>query len=194
MKKYLFVLIAIVTINSYSFGQLQRQAVGIRMGDPFGLTYKVYLKNNSAIEWNAGIAFRNSNYYQKSFERDNPGLNYIDHNVDFAWALQGRFLKHYPFPDEIDVYGLSWFWGFGGQYRMAMVEYAYQSQAEAGVVNKLNEINYDLGMEILAGSEYEIPKVPLNAFIEFGLFTEIVDDPMRVRFQSAIGVRYILKQ
>lgn len=158
------------------------------------MTYKVYLRNNSAIEWNVGVAFGNSNYYKKSFDRNYPGLNYIDHNVDFTWALQGRFLKHYPFPDEIDVYGLTWFWGFGGQYRMAWIDYTYESQGETGVFYKMDDINYDLGMEIITGSEYEIPQVPLNAFIELGLFVEIVDDPVRVRFQGAIGIRYILKK
>jgi hypothetical protein len=194
MKKILLLLIFLGLAATETYSQRKVQSVGLRIGDPFGVTYKVYMRNKSAIEWNAGIAFSgwNSNYYRKSFQRDNSGLYYFNHNIDFVWAIQGRFLKHYRFPDEIDFNGLTWFWGFGGQYRMASLEYAYQTQPEMGEIFKMDEINYDLGMELLAGSEYKIPEVPLNAFIEFGLFGEIVDDPVRVRFQGAIGIRYIL--
>ncbi|MFC2123727.1 hypothetical protein ACFLU5_02860 [Bacteroidota bacterium] len=195
MKRFLLIFIFTGAIFPNAFSQRQTQSIGLRIGDPFGFTYKVYMRNHSAIEWNAGIAFNNwnSRYYRKSFERDNPGLYYYGHNVDFAWALQGRFLKHYRFPDEADVRGLTWFWGFGGQYRMATIEYIYQTQLGVGEIFKRNEINYDLGLEILAGSEYEIPEVPLIAFLELGLFGEIVDDPVKVRFQTAIGIRYIFK-
>lgn len=181
------------SIVSVSYSQPKDQSIGLRFGDPFGITYKLYMRNQTAIEWNAGTAFGGSKYYRKSFDRKNPGLYYYDHNVEFVWALQGRFLKHHSFPGEADVRGLSWFWGFGGQYRMATIAYFYQTQPGVGEIFRRNEINFDLGMDILAGSEYEIPEIPLNAYFELGIFGEIVDDPFRIRFQGAIGIRYILK-
>jgi len=85
--------------------------VGLRLGDPFGITYKNYRDANTAVEFILGASGTNwhTSYYRKSFDRISKFDNFLydGHRVDYAIALNGRFLWQQNFNEDID--GFKWY-------------------------------------------------------------------------------------
>lgn len=170
----------------------QHQGIGIRLGDPSGITYKKYFRNSHAIEFgigSTGPAWHDS-YYRNSFKSRNifDGYDYRSHRVASVLYLQGRYLLHYPI-DVRDLEGRwDWYWGVGGVMKFAKVRYRYRdgdpSFEETGTYNDI-----DFGPEGIIGTEYTFEDVPLTVFAEVSLMLEIVD---RVTLQpfGAAGLRY----
>lgn len=174
--------------------QNNNQGVGLRIGDPLGITYKVYVDDKAALEFVLGSVSRNSHeaYYKDTFRKKDKYDDYLysDHDVDMTIALMGRYLIHESFPANVDG-RLDWYYGGGVQLRISKIDYQYFD--EMSVIQSDNFTNLDLGPEAILGVEYELSEYPIVGFGEVSLLMELIDRPFHFRFFGAIGVRYAFR-
>ncbi|TRX48895.1 hypothetical protein FNH22_28070 [Fulvivirga sp. M361] len=191
LVKAIVCLIGFGFISSSAFSQRFDQGVGLRIGDAFGISYKIYGQRNTAFEFGIGTTSRNRHgaYYRDKFKNINDfdGLRYADHDVNYTLALQGRYLLHYAFPANVEG-RLDWYWGVGAQMRLSGLEYSYFN--ESSIIGSDDKTNFDLGPEGILGVEYELQDYPVVSFAEVSLLAELVDQPFKMRIFGAIGVRY----
>lgn len=171
----------------------QDRGIGLRIGDPTGISYKKYLPRHKAIELGVGtstIGWHHA-YYRNAFrdlDKFEP-YEYRDHHVTSTLYLQAKYLLQYDIPVEGMVGRLAWYWGVGALLKVAKVEYRYD---EDGGPENLRELHtdIDIGPEGILGMEYTFDDVPLTVFGDISLLIEIVDRPGIPRGFSAIGIRY----
>ncbi|MCF1752763.1 hypothetical protein [Mariniradius sediminis] len=174
----------------------QEPGIGLRMGEPFSITYKTFLDDNISIEGMFGSAGPNSaSYYRNTFENNRPGPNtfYIGHSTSNRWSMNFRMAYHEDITDMIGIgsgYLLAYA-GAGAQLRSVMVDYVYSQGTNPNVTFAEQRRNMDFGPEGFVGSEYYIEEIPLSVFAEFGLFMELVERFGHFRLQGAIGARYL---
>jgi len=172
----------------------QKQAIGLRIGDPIGITYKRYLPNNRAVEFGIGTASSgwNSYYYENSFKKASryDNYDYRGQKVRGTVYFQGRYLFHYNIPIEGMVGKLDWYWGAGAVLKVATIDYTYQSKTSPFNVERDTRTDIDFGPEGIAGMEYTFQDVPLSVFGEISLMLEFVDRPLTFRTFGAVGVRF----
>jgi hypothetical protein len=170
----------------------QHQGIGVRLGDPMGLTYKMYFRDKKAIEFGLGSASPgwHRNYYEKSFEaRDQyKDSRYRSHSVQSTIYLQGRYLLHHDIHIEGMEGKLDWYWGVGGLLKFSKVKYRFQN-VENALVESDTRNDVDFGPEGIGGMEYEFQDVPVTIFGEVSLMLELVDRPTLRPF-AGIGARY----
>jgi hypothetical protein len=194
MKKIGLSIIIIIASFASIFAQKKDNGIGIRLGEPMGVSYKRYLPDNRAIEVILGSAARgwSSSYYRNSFEHYSKydAYDYRSHKVKSLVYLQARYL----FQNNILIEGmpgkLDWYWGFGGLLKSAQVEYHYRNKIApfTNYVDKKNDI--DLGGEAILGMEYAFDNIPMSIFAEISLMVEFVDRPVAFRSFTGIGARY----
>jgi hypothetical protein len=189
MKKVIILLSLVIFCLS---SQAQNQGIGIRIGEPMGLTYKKYFGRTKALEVGLGSAALgwNNAYYRNSFDARNEfeDYDYRSHTVRSIVYLQGRYLLH----NEIYVQGMvgkwDWYWGLGGLLKFANVRYRFFDEAPPFAETEVyNDI--DFGPEGIAGMEYTFEDAPITAFGEVSLLLEVVDR-FTLRPFGALGVRY----
>src|SRR6478752_2004311 len=108
-------LIAIVLVAFCTVSNAQKHGIGLRLGDPMGITYKNYLNKTRSVEFILGSASQNWHwaYYERAFENysEYDNYRYVSHEVLSTLYLQGRYLLN----DEIRIDGmvgkLDWYWG-----------------------------------------------------------------------------------
>ncbi|MGK7396520.1 MAG: hypothetical protein ACNS62_18215 [Candidatus Cyclobacteriaceae bacterium M3_2C_046] len=192
MRKIFFIMIMLglsIAVQAQRYHRYDA-GIGLRIGDPFGISYKQYLDQGRALEINFGSTAPGlySSYFRDAY-RDISEFDdfvYEGHSINYALALQGRLLFHNQFPENID--GLEWYWGLGAQMQLVGVEYQYRLPNNR--IEYDNRVDIALGPDVILGTEYKIPDVPLAAFIDLNLFMELIDNPFRFRFQGGIGIRY----
>ncbi len=179
--------------------------IGVRLGDPSGITVKKYLPGN-ALEWSIGrtYVFSGREYYNDQF------LDwYYDHNfeyTDFQYlgyqayspvGIQFHYLFRYPIDriGEERVAGLEWYWGAGGQFRFQNYRYDYRYKPSGSnewmYTTGRKVTDFDFGADGVIGLEYKFMDVPIAVFIDGTLFMEVVDDPFHFWLQGAVGARYL---
>lgn len=170
----------------------QDRAIGLRLGDPTGITYKKYFGRTKAVEFGIGSAIPgwHNTYYRNSFNAHGPynGFAYRSHTVQSTLYLQGRYLLHY----DIYVQGMEgewdWYWGAGGLLKFSSVQYRFQNNEPP--FNESDTYNdVDFGPEGMVGMEYTFEGIPLTVFGELSLMLEIIDR-VTLRPFSGIGARY----
>ena len=177
----------------------QDWGVGVRLGDPSGLSVKRYTASH-AWEFSLGRTslFRNSDYYYKRYDNwyNDRNFNYREHQLvsyktSPAIGLQIHYLKH---RDVGGAEGLDWYYGFGGQVRTQSYAYTYRYKVENGpdwiVVNEERVTEVDLGLDGALGLEYTFSDAPLAVFLDATLFMEIFDNPFVFWPQLGLGIRY----
>jgi len=192
MKKY-FILLAFLFVGYLSFAQ--KQGIGLRLGDPVGLTYKKYLPRNHAFEFGIGGASPqwHRTYYQNSFDEYSQYDNYryIGHTVESTVYLQARYLFHYNIPVEGMEGKLDWYWGAGGMLKIAKIKYKYQDLENNPATRTDVKTDIDIGPEGILGLEYFFEDIPLTVFGEASLLVELADRPGSVRAFGGLGLRYM---
>ncbi len=201
MKKILLIVCFAISITTLA---QNKWGVGIRLGDPSGLTLKKYM-STTAIELNVGRThwFYSNNWYNKRFDKWYNGqkfgyndFQYIGYKVSTPIALQ----LHYLFRKDIkkiadnEINGLQYYLGFGGQVAFQKYNYDYRYKLK-GDPNWYYEtggrvIDFDLGVDGVAGLEYTFEEIPISLFLDVTLFMELANDPFLFHFQSGIGGRY----
>ena len=180
------------------------QGVGIKVGDPFAVTYKFYPNKNWAFTADAGKAASGlyNSYYRDLYNTYLPdsltqdeSLEYLAHKATTDWFLQAKFLYQWDV-DKISK-GLQLYTGLGWQWRSTTLEYdyLYQEVVEGVEVDsrfgKFTESRFTYGPVVVLGFEYAYFNLPISAFIEIEWFTDTLLDPGYQRFQGGVGLRYV---
>jgi len=190
MKRLAFLTMLIISTTAVA----QQQGIGLRLGDPMGVSYKKYFGRTHAIEFGIGSAPAgwHNGYYINSFERypryDN--YRYQNHTVQSTLYLQARYLFHYNIPVENMEGKLEWYWGGGALLKASQIQYRFQNREAPFTAGRdvINDI--DLGPEGIIGLEYTFQDTPLTVFGETSLFLEIANRPAFIRAFGGLGVRY----
>lgn len=194
MKKLLFLLL----ILGPFYAAAQQHQVGLRLGEPFAVTYKTDLDNRFSVEGMIGRGSPNSTaYYRRAFENNRPlsSAVYHGHSTSDAFSLNLRIAYNEDITSEFDITqgALIAYVGAGAQLRSVRANYVYftPNPAEEVVYRNESRTNIDFGPEGYLGSEYIFEDLPISVFGEVGLFLELVDRPGHLKLQGAIGVRYL---
>jgi hypothetical protein len=186
--------IALVLLACCTVSNAQKHAIGLRLGDPMGITYKNYLTKTRSVEFILGSASKNWHwdYYQNSFEDYSQFSNdrYISHQVLSTLYLQGRYLLNYDIQIDGMVGKLDWYWGLGALVKAAHVRYTFQDFSGNVPVESGTKYDIDFGPEGIIGLEYKFQNIPLSVFGEASLLIELADRPGAIRVFGAVGARY----
>ena len=172
----------------------QDRSIGLRLGDPTGITYKKYFGRTHAHAFEVGIGSAlygwHDNYHTNSFRAYGPydDFRYRSHSVMSTVYLQGRYLQHYNIYVQ-DLEGKwDWYWGAGAVLKYSKVRYHFQNDGPPfNDTDIYNDV--DFGPEGIAGMEYTFEEIPLTVFAEISVFLEIVDR-VTLRPLSGLGARY----
>lgn len=193
MKK--IIVLAWVVMAGPSVVWAQKQSVGLRVGDPIGVTYKRYTHTNKSVELIFGTAPTSwrRNYHKNSFYEYSKydGFTYRSHKLDNPVYLQARYLLHYDIPVEGMEGQLQWYWGLGGMLKFGKVEYRYHEGPPANNPRTDVRNTLDFGPDGIAGVEYTFEDIALNVFGEVSLLLEIADRPLTFQVFGAVGARFI---
>lgn len=193
MKKIFF--LSLVFMAGSSAAWAQEQSLGLRMGDPIGLTYKRYTQTNKAIEFILGTAPPSwrRNYYENSFNEYSKydGFTYRSHKLQNPVYLQARYLLHYHIPVEGMEGKLEWYWGLGGMLKFGKIEYQYNEGPPGNNPRTDTRSTVDFGPDGIGGVEYTFEDIPLNVFGEVSLLLEFADRPITIQIFGAVGARFI---
>lgn len=193
MKFRLFALVFLFPLMTFA----QERGVGIRIGEPFSITYKDFFDDYFSWEVMLGSGGVNGgNYYQRDFENNPPASNafYVSNSAKKGVSLHGRIAYHDDFTDMFDIsqgYLLGYV-GAGVQLRSTRITYTYtQGQVGSGAMMSEERSNIDFGPELYGGGEYYFDEVPISVFAEIGFFLELLDRVGHIKGQGGIGVRYL---
>lgn len=168
--------------------------IGLRLGDPLGLTAKKYLASGKALEFNLGSSgYYGFDYRNDFYDRDQfRDFDYLDYDRGNSISLQAHYLFQKDFPN---AEGLQWYWGFGPQLRFKSYEYYYRFRNYYGEweYGQDKVTNVDFGGDILIGLEYHISNAPVSLFADANLFLELFDNPFSFIGQGGLGIRYNFK-
>lgn len=175
--------------------------IGIKAGDPTGLSVKFY-QPKLAIEIVAGRPYYFSGryydddyYYDRFYKYDKyRGYYYDRYEATKPVALQVHFLKSKGTKTAKE---LNWYFGLGPQFRAYKVNYYYR-QYYGPKGNDYILVNdrytyYDLGVDGVIGLEYTFSDLPLSIFGDVNLFVELADDPLHLEPQGGLGIRFNIK-
>ncbi|GEO21713.1 hypothetical protein [Cyclobacterium qasimii] len=193
MKYALSLLLILFSFASYA----QQHQLGIRIGDPYGITYKTPVKDKFSFEAILGRGSQNSSqYYRRTFENNRPvsSARYFGHQVSGAFSLHARGIYEESFSDDFNISegDLTVYAGLGLQFRSVNIDYFYTTPNATPNTPEAIEsrTNMDFGPEVLLGTAYYFEDLPISVFLEVGFMTEIVDR-LHLKAQGAIGARYL---
>jgi len=167
--------------------------IGIKVGDPFAVTYKYYANKHFAVAADFGRAASGlySKYYSEVFYEFQPATSrYYSHKVKADWVAEAKVLYQVGI-DEISP-GLQLYVGLGWEVRNLKIKYDYFAQEDDISKNFNNE--YDRltqGAQGVFGIEYSYFKLPISAFMELEYYYDVVKDPGWQKTQGGVGLRYV---
>lgn len=167
----------------------QQWGIGLRAGDPTGLTVKRFM-GDKAWELNIGQTDVWGFDARREFDNDFNDYVYLDSRFNSAISLQVRYLAFKPIqidgPDK-----LSWYAGIGGQLRSVSVDYRYRYWVGGDRRERWEAVNdVDIGADLIGGLDFTFNDIPLSIFADINLFVELLDSPLFLRLQGGAGVRY----
>jgi hypothetical protein len=184
------VIVAILlTITSYSFGQ--NWGIGLKLGDPLGLSIKKY-NGNKAFELNIGRSYYwGSSYYNNYYLHDNrfknnAGYVYVLDSRSTPIAIQFRYLIH---KDIRALDGLQWYFGAGGQFRYQSLRYRYWDGVTLDYEYE-RATDYGIGLDGIIGAEYKFKDLPISIAADVNLYMEIINQPFLFLPQGGVTGRY----
>ncbi|MDN3686634.1 hypothetical protein [Cyclobacterium jeungdonense] len=179
-------------------GFAQEYEVGLRLGEPYGITFKTPIHQNYSAEVVIGRGSSNTiQYYRRSFENNRPVSSalYDGQQVSGAFSAQVRMAYEESLNGEFDITegNLIGYAGAGAQLRSVSVTYFYHTpnSGEGAADFRESRSNVDIGPEGFIGSAYYFETLPLGVFAELGLFMEVLDRFGHLKVQGAIGGRYV---
>jgi hypothetical protein len=181
--------------------QYPYQGIGIKLGDPFALTYKFYASKKFSVAIDAGKAASGlySKYHRDNFEgltqpdtlTTDQGIEYLGHIVNKEWVLEGKLLYQHDASKVLK--GLQWYIGGGWQWRNTDIQYEYLLDItfDETEINTINNTYLTMGPTAVIGIEYSYFTMPISAFMEIEWYTDLINDPGWQRFQGGVGLRII---
>lgn len=175
-------------------GGKRNYSLGVRVGDPYGITGKVYLKNRWGVEVILGRTFAalhnvaNKEAFDKLGNLSYDTTTYLGHEVKHSYVLAIRAAKHF----NIGGYtGLDWYAAAGVQGRYYQAHYVFQFSEDALTnVTSYDETIISAGPEVAIGIEFVIPYQPLGIFAEVGAFSDVLNGDLVPKFLGGLGFRY----
>jgi len=169
------------------------QGVGIKVGDPFAFTYKLYLSKyfSMGVDIGVGASFLYKKFYQSNFVNFEglDTLNYLGHSVKKDFDGQFRFMIHNPIES---IQGLDWYIGGGYQFKNTEVLYRYNDPANGfAMEQETRKSQFFYGPDAFLGVEYSNFQIPVSIFAEANMFFIIEANGLGPRFQAVAGIRYI---
>lgn len=178
------------------------QGIGIKLGDPFAITYKFYASKSLAFTIDAGKTANGlyNEYYRNAFMDYMPDsltaeedIQYLSHKVASNIFLEAKFL--YQWDANKISNGLHVYAGAGWQWRNGNIEYKYLYSDELNAGNSYTgsfiENRFTYGPVVVLGFEYAYFSIPISAFIEIEWFSDAALNPGYHRFQGGVGLRYV---
>ncbi len=177
----------IFNVNQYPY-----QGLGVKLGDPFAITYKLYPSRHWAFAADVGMTSSGlyNDYYKGLFKSYSPvdTLNYLSHKVTGDLYIETKFL--YQWDVEKISKGLQLYAGIGWQWRSTTLKYNYSYELGTKY-GTFTHSRFTYGPVLILGFEYAYFTWPVSAFIEVELFTDNMADPGYHRFQGGVGLRYV---
>lgn len=177
------------------------QGIGVKLGDPFALTYKLYPNKHWAFAIDAGKAASGlySEHHRENFGgntqvdtlNQQQGISYISHTVNSEWVIEAKLLLQKD--AENLTKGLQLYAGLGFQYRMLDIDYEYLLEINFtdNEIGKINVTDETMGPTAVVGFEYAYFDLPISAFLELEGYYDIASNPGWLRFQGGVGLRYV---
>lgn len=181
--------------NDYPF-----QGIGVKLGDPFAVTYKAFLSKSISIVMDVG---RVSSGLYNDFHLDNfqnelrpdtltgsAAIKYFGHSATKNGIFAAKLIYSYEISK---VNALRAYLGVGVQYRWSTIEYAFIRE----VPNDNNELgrfifeNTTSGAAGTLGIEYSHPSLPISSFFEFESYFDMARFPGWIRLSGGVGLRYL---
>ena len=178
-----------------------QQGIGVRLGDPSGITYKKY-SGDKALEFSIGRTyFIGKGYYNHQFYEwyatetfSYKDYVWVESKISLPIGMNVHYLIHEDwFAVEFD--GLQWYYGFGVQFRTQSYSHKYRYKVDGDPrwyyteTDKLTDI--DLGADGVIGAEYEFRKHPFRVYTDLTLFMGVIDSPFNFDLPWGIGGRYM---
>jgi hypothetical protein len=180
-------------------GQLKKdypyEALGIKLGDPFALTYKNYRTKDRAFSVEVGkpSASLYNRYFRSSFNslvpdsiRASGDFQYLGHKVVYDWVAEAKL--HYQWDARRISKGLQFYSGLGWQLRTTKILYEYRLET---TIHQLEEKRLPQGPVVNAGLEYANFSLPISAFIEMEWVMDVAFDKGYNRMMGGVGLRYV---
>jgi hypothetical protein len=204
MKTYsITFLLLLSALSAYS----QNWGIGVRAGDPTGLTVKKYM-GGKALEASIGrsYTFYGRGWYDNRFNTwyndqkfGYESYEYIGYKHSLPISIQVHYLLQKDLSKVADenIPGLDWYLGVGGQLRSQTYNYSYRYKFKGDpnwyYVSDKTVKDIDLGPDAVIGIEYTFDDLPISVFADVTLFMEVLDDPFLFWPQAGVGVRYNLE-
>lgn len=173
--------------------------IGIKLGDPFAVTYKFYPNKNLGIAIDAGKASSGlyNRYYIKKFEEyaESTDVTYLSHRVRADYVAEIKLLYHLD-ATKISP-GLQVYAGIGWEFKKTSLQYSFTYETTStggGTVNEIDRLyreRFTQGPQGVIGIEYSYFQIPISAFMEVEYFQDIAADPGWRKFEGGVGLRYI---
>jgi hypothetical protein len=179
------------------------QGIGIKLGDPFAITYKLYPNKKWAFTLDFGKSASGlyNRYYRDLFAdylntdtiQNGQRVDYLAHKVKSDLVAEFRILRHFD-ASRISK-GLQAYAGIGVELRSLQIRYQFfESDDNVNSQNELGEISrsrFTQGVQGTLGIEYSYFTLPVSAFMELDFFMDTMRDPGWRRVQGGVGLRYV---
>ncbi|MDN5216036.1 hypothetical protein QQ020_28415 [Fulvivirgaceae bacterium BMA12] len=171
-------------------------SLGARIGDPYGVTAKMYFPERLAVELIAGRTFpglhdeANEEVFNAEIELPHDQSEYLGHEIRKMYTGQLRMVYHLDFPN---YEGLDWYVALGGQIRYFEIHYVFEfmnSDPPSANVGSIDDPFTRVGPELSMGVEYVIPYRTMSSFAEVGVFGDVFNGGLDTQFFGGLGVRY----
>lgn len=180
--------------------------LGIKLGDPFAVTYKFYPNKrvSFAVDFGKAASGLYNSYFRDKFKeyvsQDNflpaaSSISYISHRVESDFIGEAKILFHLD-AGKISE-GLQGYVGAGWEWKRTDLRYDYEFNQNANDIGtddpfgSFNRSRVTMGPQLIIGIEYAYFTVPIAAFMEVEYFTDIQADPGFQRFEGGVGLTYI---
>jgi len=169
------------------------QGVGVKVGDPFAFTYKLYVSKYFAMEIDIGngASFAYKKFFKSNFSNFEglDTLNYLSHSVKKDFTGQLHIMFHNPIET---IEGLDWYIGGGYQFKNTEVLYRYNDPVNGfSMEQEVKRPQFFYGLDAFLGVEYANFDIPVSLYAEANMFFIIEANGLGPRFQAVVGVRYI---
>jgi hypothetical protein len=176
------------------------QGLGIKLGDPFAITYKYYPNKHwgVVVDFGRSASGLYSRYYSEMFtDYTNPdtidigeSVKYYSHKVKSDWVGELKLLYHID-AEKVSP-GLQAYAGLGWEFRSLAINYDYQVQnGPENQINSLDRNRFTQGINATIGIEYSYFKLPISAFMELEYYIDVMKDPGWRKLQGGAGLRYV---
>jgi hypothetical protein len=179
--------------------------LGVKIGDPFAVTYKFYARKNLAVAVDFGKAASGlyREYFQEkfgsyvmtdTFPSEDSRISYVAHKAISDYVTEVKILYQIDASRISD--GLQFYGGLGWEWKKTELKYDYEYNTDTGPARSdpfgsFRRTRVTMGPQITAGIEYSYFTIPVAAFMEIEYFMDVQGDPGWRKLQGGVGLRYI---